>query len=169
MAVRKNLSSLSTAKLTKLRSLLDQYITKPVDNPVAEHLAAGNDNSLMIHDMGFIAWHQHFVAKLENWLVMNGGTTFVPLPFWDPATPIPSQLDNGNTSVSMPLPDKLRPPALKKIKTYTVLNSRMRPYHDHVHNALGGNMPNPDTSPSDPIFWPFHAFLVAIYERWRNG
>ena len=168
MATRKDVSSLSNAKLTQLRTLLDQYINKPTDSPVAEHQAAGNDNSLMIHHTGFIAWHQHFLAKLENWLVMNGGAAFVPLPYWNPAKPIPAQLNKGNNAnVNLPLPANLRPGAIKKITSYNTLNSRMLPYHAAVHNAAGGQMPNAQTSPSDPIFWPFHALLVSIYERWR--
>ncbi len=123
----------------------------------------------MIHDGGFLAWHQHFVAELETWLVNNGGSQFVPVPYWDPSRPIPAQLDKNNNSVNMPLPQNLRPAALKKISSYTVLDHRIVPYHGSVHDALGGQMPNPDTSPSDPIFWPFHAFLVSVYERWRNS
>jgi tyrosinase-like protein len=168
MAHRRDVSTMSSAQRTQLRALLDQYINKPADNPVVEHKAAGMDMSLMIHDMGFVAWHQHFLAKLENWLVLNGGTKFVPLPSWNPAKPIPPQLNNGNTNVNMPLPANLRPNALKTITSYTTLNNRLLPYHASVHNAAGGHMPNPDTSPSDPIFWPFHAFLVAVYERWRG-
>jgi hypothetical protein len=79
MAHRKDASTLSSVKLTALRALLDTYITKPTDNPVAEHKAAGMDMSLMIHAQGFLVWHQHFVAELETWLVNNGGATFVPL------------------------------------------------------------------------------------------
>ena len=168
MAHRKNVSTLANAQLTQLRTLLDQYIAKPADNPVKEHKAAGQDMSLMIHDTGFIAWHQHFLAKLENWLVTNGGGEFVPIPIWDPAKPIPAQLNKNNTNVNKPLPANLRPAALKIIASYDVLNARLLPYHGAVHDALGGQMPNPETSPGDPIFWPFHAFLVAVYERWRN-
>jgi hypothetical protein len=168
MAHRKNVSTLSNAHLAKLRTLLNQFISKPKNNPVAEHKAAGMDMSLMIHGKGFLTWHQHFVAELETWLVNNGGVSFVPLPYWDPAKPIPAQLNNNNTNVNMPLPANLKPTALKSIPGYAVLNSRIVPYHNAVHNALGGQMPNPNTSPGDPIFWPFHAFLVAVYERWRN-
>ena len=169
MAHRKNVSTMSTAKRTKLRALLDQFIRKPNNNPVAEHKAAGMDMSLMIHDAGFVAWHQHFVAELETWLVLNNGEEFVPIPYWDPGRPIPPQLNNGNTNVNMPLPANLKPAALRSVTSYTELNNRLVPYHNAVHNALGGHMPDPDTSPSDPIFWPFHALLVAVYERWRNG
>ena len=168
MAHRKSVSTLSNAHLTKLRTLLDQFIAKPTGNPVAEHKAAGMDMTLMIHDQGFLTWHQHFIAELETWLVNNGGPEFVPLPSWNPAKPIPAQLNKGNNNVNMPLPANLKPAALKKIATYLELNSRAVPYHGAVHMALGGHMPNPNTSPSDPIFWPFHAFLVAVYERWRD-
>jgi hypothetical protein len=153
--------------LSQLRSLLDQYINKPTDNPVTEHRDAGNDMSLMIHEDGFLAWHQHFLAKAEHWFVLNGGAKFVPLPYWHPADDIPNQLNKNNTNVNMPLPQNLRPTALKKIKSYIVLNNRMVPYHNRVHDNMGGQMPNPDNSPSDPIFWPFHSFLLAVYEKWR--
>ena len=168
MAHRKDVSTLSNAQLTQLRTLLDQFINKPANNPVAEHKAAGMDMSLMIHDMGFLVWHQHFLAELETWLANNGGAKFVPVPYWNPAKPIPTALNKGNNNVNMPLPANLRLAALGTITSYTVLNNRAVPYHDAVHMALGGQMPNADTSPSDPIFWPFHAFLVSVYERWRN-
>src|SRR6266540_2670126 len=103
MAHRKDVSTLSNAQLTQLRALLDQFINKPNNNPVAEHKAAGMDMSLMIHDMGFLVWHQHFLAKLEHWLVVNQGEKFVPLPYWNPAESIPTELDKSNTNVNMPL------------------------------------------------------------------
>ena len=169
MPKRKTVNSLTAAKLAQLRTLLDQFIGKPANNPVTEHKNAGMDMTLMIHAQGFLVWHQHFLAELETWLANNGGEQFIPLPYWDPAKAIPAQLNKGNNNVNMPLPKNLRPGALKKINSYTVLNNRVVPYHAAVHNALGGQMPNPDTSPSDPIFWPFHAFLVSVYERWRNS
>jgi Common central domain of tyrosinase len=168
MAHRKDVSSLNNAQLSELRTLLDTFINKPADNPVAEHKAAGMDMTLMIHDQGFLTWHQHFIAELETWLVNNGGAKFVPLPYWNPAKPIPNQLDNNNTNVNLPLPANLKPAALKTITSYLGLNTRVVPYHNAVHMAAGGQMPNAETSPGDPIFWPFHAFLVAVYERWRN-
>src|SRR5260370_26134899 len=161
MAHRKDVSSLNNAHLNDLRTLLDTFISKPTENPVAEHKAAGIDMTLTIHDQGFLTWHQHFIAEAETWLVNNGGDNFVPLPYWNPAKPIPTQLDNNNTNVNMPLPANLKPAALKTITSYTELNNRVVPYHSAVHNAACGQMPNPHTSPGPPLFSPFHAFLVA--------
>jgi hypothetical protein len=78
---------------------------------------------------------------------MNGGGQFVPAPYLDPAKPIPAQLNKNNNNVNMPLPANLKSQALKTIASYAVLNTRL---------------------PSDPIFWPFHSFLLGVYERWRN-
>ena len=88
---RKQFSSLTSVQRVKLRQLIDTYIA--TQNPVDEHLAAQMNPGLMIHDMGFLGWHYVFIGKLENWLVVNGGGEFVPLPYWDPATPIPAELE----------------------------------------------------------------------------
>ena len=45
------------------------------------------------------------MAELENWLVINNGAQFVPLPFWDPGNPVLRELNkNNNTNINMPLP-----------------------------------------------------------------
>jgi len=137
MANRKNVSSLSDDQLKRFRRLLDVYINKPSDNPVAEHLTAGMDMSLDIHGAGFIAWHQHFLAKLDNWLILNNGDEFVPCPYWDPAEPIPPRLSANNTNVNMPLPDNCLPQALAQMSTYSKLNNRILLYHGAVHTRLG--------------------------------
>ena len=163
---RKAAAALTSQQRTNLRHLMDTYIL--TQNPVGEHLAAANDMSLMIHDMGLLAWHSVFLGKLENWLVTNGGAAFVPLPYWDPATPIPVELNKNNTDPNLPLPDSLRPGPIANIPNYMALNALVVPYHNAVHNSMGGQMPFPASSPSDPIFWPLHAFLIAVYEHWRN-
>lgn len=162
---RQEFSRLTPQQRTRLRQLIDTYIS--TKDPVGEHFTAGHDMTQMIHDMGFSAWHYFFIGKLEHWLVTNDASEFVPLPYWNPATPIPAELNNGNTSPNMPLPDALKPGPIAAIPNYMAFNDVIVPYHNLVHNNIGGNMPDPDTSPRDPIFWPFHAFLIAVYEHWR--
>ena len=162
---RREFSHLHHADRVRLRQLIDQYIA--TKDPVGEHLAAQSDPTLMIHDRDFLSWHMVFVGKLEMWLTSQGEQRFVPLPFWNPATPVPQELNNNNTSPNMALPASLRPGPIASIPDYETLNNEIVPYHNAVHDALGGQMPNPQTSPSDPIFWPFHGFLVAVYEHWR--
>lgn len=163
---RKNLSTLSQARQMRLRQLIDTYII--TRNPVAEHAAARNDMALDLHGAGFLAWHSAFLAKLENWLVTNGGAEFVPLPYFDPAKPIPAAFNKSNTDPNFPLPNSLRPTQVAKYADYTALNNVAVDYHDRAHGRFGGQMPFAQSSPSDPIFWPFHALLVALYEHWRS-
>lgn len=163
---RKEVANLPHADRIKLRQLIDQYIT--TKNPVAEHLGAQSDPTLMIHDRDFLSWHMVFVGKLELWLTSQGEQRFVPLPYWDAATPIPHEINRNNTPPNLPLPAGLRPGPIAAIPDYAALNDQVVPYHNAVHNASGGQMPNPQTSPSDPLFWPFHAFLIAVYEHWRS-
>lgn len=162
---RRPASTLTVGQRRRLRRLLDIYIT--TQNPVGEHLAATMNPAFMIHDEGFLAWHAVFVGKLENWLAVNGAAVFVPLPYWDPATPIPMELDRGNTQPNVPFPDELKPGPISQIPGYEELNGLIVPYHNEVHNNAGGQLPFPSSSPSDPLFWALHAFLLAIYEHWR--
>ncbi len=165
---RRSITDLSAAQRQHLRQLIDTYIA--TQNPVGEHLAASNNPNLHIHAHGFLAWHTVFIAKLEQWLVLNGGGEFVPLSHWDPDTDIPAELSRGNhkPSPAIPFPDGLRPGTIMNIASYEALNEGLVPYHNAVHDNMGGQMPFPASSPSDPIFYPFHSFLLAVYEHWRN-
>lgn len=120
MTHRKAFASLTQPQRARLRHLLDLYIT--TENPNADHAAAQQpplDMKLMIHGSGFLAWHMVFLGKLENWLAVRGATEFIPLPYWDPATPIPEELDLNNTPPNKPLPAKLHPKAIEKISPAT--------------------------------------------------
>lgn len=163
---RKEVSELTAADRVRLRNLIDLYIN--TQDPVGDHLAAQSIPGLDIHMRDFLTWHMAFVAKLELWLGSNGGQKFIPLPYWDPSKTIPQELDKGNISPNLPLPDGLRPGPIAAIPDYATLNDQAVNYHGEVHMATGGQMPFTQTSPSDPIFWPFHAFLVAVYEHWRS-
>jgi len=165
---RRSIADLSAAQRQRLRQLIDTYIS--TQNPVGEHLAASGNPNLHIHAHGFLAWHTVFIAKLELWLALNGGGAFVPLPHWDPDTDIPAELSRGNhkPDPAIAFPDELRPGAISNIASYAALNEDIVPYHNEVHDHMGGQMPFPASSPSDPIFYPFHSFLLAVYEHWRN-
>jgi hypothetical protein len=52
----------------------------------------------MIHDRDFLSWHTVFVGKLEMWLTSQGEQPFVPLPYWDAATPTPHEINKNNTA-----------------------------------------------------------------------
>lgn len=164
----KNVNDLTPQQRQRLRQLLDTYIA--TQDPVGEHHRAGNDMTLDIHLRGFLAWHTVFIAKLEQWLVLNGGGEFVPLPYYDPDTAVPAELNRNNTQPQppVPFPAALRPGAILAIPSHQALVDQMIDYHGTVHDRMGGLMPFPQSSPTDPIFYPYHAFLLAVYEHWRN-
>lgn len=164
----KSVHKLDAAQLQRLRSLLDTYIAS--EDPVGEHRAASNDPHLHIHGHGFVGWHAIFLAKLEFWLILNGGGEFVPLPYWDPDTDVPAELSRGNhkPEPAIAFPDELRPGRILEIASYDDLVNAMIDYHNQVHDNMGGQMPFPMSSPSDPIFYPLHSFLLAVYEHWRS-
>lgn len=160
---RREVNDLSPAELTRLDAAIHEYVSGPA-NPVAEHAAAGPT----IHGTRFLAWHYWFVGKLEDWLTLTGRPDLTPLPYWNPALSIPEPLSHGNVSPAIALPEALRPGPIATIANYVAMNSEIVGFHDDVHMKSGGDLPNALVSPGDPIFWPFHAFLVAVYEHWRS-
>ncbi len=70
-----------------------QYLTDAV---VANHLNINHSG------LDIFTGHRAYIAGMEAFLSANGGGQFVPLPMWDPATPIPPEFnvvkaeDGGN-------------------------------------------------------------------------
>jgi len=50
--------------------------------------------------MAFLTWHRAYVQGLENFLLSEGLTMYVPLPGWDPSTQIPDAFFNNGSVVS---------------------------------------------------------------------
>lgn len=123
--------------------------------------------------------HRAYVAGLEQYLQQNGGGAFVPLPKWDPATPIPGEFnivkaeDDGtlrpaleNLNPHLPLPPAFRPPSLCTFPTADALGNAINAWHGSVHLAIGGTMGDAMISPAAPIFWCWHGFVDDVYAEW---
>jgi len=52
---------------------------------------AGNWHS---NDDRFFTWHRNYIQELEDWLLSEGHTQFVPLPAWNPADGMPAEFLN---------------------------------------------------------------------------
>lgn len=49
-------------------------------------------------DVNFLPWHRHFINEMEEHFMLTPGgglKKFVPMPYWNPATPIPDAFFNG--------------------------------------------------------------------------
>lgn len=82
------------------------------------------DDAVVVDHMNIIHFglqlftgHRAYIAGMETFLLANGGSAFVPLPLWNPSSPIPSEFnvvktqDDGtprpplvNLNPNMPLP-----------------------------------------------------------------
>ncbi len=120
----------------------------------------------------FMDMHRDMIRMLEQHLAMRG----LPMPIWNPATPIPPEfryvkrvgqpiwwINNANPRI--PLTSR---------EVYWVRNARnewqlgqaLMPWHNAVHNAVGGAMSQP-YSPSAVIFWAWHGYVDGLYCQWE--
>lgn len=169
---RKNLNSLSSADKTELFELLMEYI-KGDHEPVSGH----GDNEHDHHGRNFLGWHRYFIAELEAWLAYKGKDKFVPIPFWNPAYPIPNEFAYPEAKrvseyIDKPLPKKFTvfgdgSKSLVDYENYVDLNSEIESYHNGLHGLIGGMMKKASTTAGDPIFWTLHAMFDLVWEQWR--
>jgi hypothetical protein len=169
---RKNLNSLSSDDKTEFFNLLIEYIQSDHD-PINGH---GNDADHH-HGDHFLGWHRYFIAELEASLALKGKDKFVPIPFWNPAFPIPDEFsypDAGRLSenINRPLPARFTVfgdgnKSLADYSSYAELNTDIERYHDGLHGLIGGLMANTSTTAGDPIFWSLHAMFDLVWEQWR--
>lgn len=131
----------------------------------------------------FLKFHRRFIRRLEFFMLDNGGAEIVPVPKWDPSTPIPSELPDSSRTTSNPnisLPSWATVAGgttQSPIFNYTNLLQFQNPdeigralgasYHGSVHGTIGGAMAG-FHSPEDPIFFPWHAWVDDILEEWYD-
>jgi hypothetical protein len=177
MSHRPNLNSLSASARTALVNLMLTYLTDAVVNqhPLLNH----SGDHLFKH-------HRTYIADMELWLAANGGDRFVPLPQWDPATPIPPEFnvvrqpDAGGTrpplqnlNPNMPKPAQFAPRAVCDFADADALGNAVSSWHGGVHGAVGGTFGMFNIASAAPIFWPWHGFVDEIYDdylrcRWSG-
>ncbi len=136
----------------------------------------------------FLMWHRYFMRRLEDYLGAQGAYHSVPIPIWNPATPIPVELRAriNNPNPNLPLPawatvqgGTARDPifsytSLLQFRSTDELGRALGAnYHGQVHAAndihiaVGGDM-NTFASPRAPIFFPWHSFLDEVLVEWQR-
>jgi hypothetical protein len=118
------------------------------------------------------------LKQLESYLLANGLSQFVPVPEWDPGTPVPDQFMVTdplvtqaalNQNPNMPVPSAFQDPVLCSFATPSAMAVQVESWHDSVHGAVGGAMSSVPTAPGAPIFWLWHGLLDDMYHErtWR--
>ena len=155
---------------------------------VAVHVRAMNPSDMegmswAVHSMrgmsgrNFLAWHRHFVHRLEQRLQKIHKN--VTIPYWDPVVNrrIPPALNNASLMASWGITRSWNPnglpsagdlSALSSFNTFTAFQSALEgAMHASVHIAVGGNMSGA-SSPSDPLFWLHHANIDRLWASWQS-
>lgn len=164
---RQNLRNLTADARRALHERLRFFIDESGADPVGDHLRNGH-----VHGTpNFLPWHRRFLSRFEDWqrTQLADPAAFIPLAFWDPAEPIPSEFPHqGRTGPTGPwrLPASLALSQLAGLD-YRTFASELERFHNDVHDAIGGDMADPRVSPNDPCFWLLHAYLDTVFAEWE--
>lgn len=170
MAHRADLNTLTPPERTQLVNLMLNYLTDAI---VADHM------SIVHSGLELFTGHRAYLLGMENYLTANGGGAFAPLPFWNPANPIPvefSVVKNPgparpplvNLNPGMPKPPQFEHPAVCEYDDPAQLGNDINGWHGAVHCAIGGTMCMLPVASAAPIFWCWHAFVDHIYWDWQR-
>lgn len=170
---RPNIDTLSATDRARLRDLMVAYITVEV---LQGHVNIVHTGATLL------TGHQLYLRDMETYLSANGGGAFVPLPRWDPATPIPEEFRGvspvvfrgragealRNTDIQHALPREFRTPGLCNYRTAAELGNAIDGWHGTGHVRIGGAMGILSHAPAAPIFWLYHGYIDDIYWQWQS-
>lgn len=164
---RPDIHSLPRDVQLRVVGLTEAYATPAV---VREHALAPAD--VHLDGRRFLAWHQEYLAGLENFLARGG----LRLPIWNPATAIPQPffrpvigagaLRNRTPNIDF---SPVGYPAFCGLTSVAAFGATMIRLHNDVHAAIGGAMADARSAPTSPIFWPLHAFIDDLWAAWESA
>jgi hypothetical protein len=187
---RPSIYSFSSTERLQLRNLILTYLRTSIN----DSFGCGSQryplvymhtmHSALIHNYtkSFTTWHRYYLQELENWLIDNGHSKYVPLPAWNPNDSIPNEFFNSNAGSSA-LVDSCFPLLAHQKITPSSSYYNLIPdsachthtsdddysgdlegsYHDGVHGAIGGSMGSIGTAPGAAIFWLWHAWVDDMW------
>lgn len=166
---------LNTLPASDRQALVDLMLTYLTDDIVDDHMA-------IVHSgVQIFTGHRAYIGAMETWLQANGGAAFLPLPYWNPANPIPAEFnvvkatDGGmarpplvDLTPNMAKPAQFEWPAVCSYDDADDLGNAINGWHGGVHCTIGGTMCNIMQASAAPIFWCWHAFVDHIYWDWQR-
>jgi len=168
---RPSIQSLSSNQRTRLASAIIAFITQPI---LTEHANAHDWHHPANGELFFIR-HHDYLNKLESYLSANGLGEFVPLPYWNPGTSIPTEFlvtdplvtqASMNANPNQPVPSSFND--LCSFPNASTLAEQLEVYHNGVHTVVGGAMGSLSAAPGAPIFWLWHGFLDDMYHTYEG-
>jgi hypothetical protein len=168
--IRPTINSLPASERRVLASAVVDFITQPI---LDEH---ANAHDWHHPDVGalFFVRHHEYLNKLESFLVSRGLNRFVPVPMWDPGSPIPTEflvLDPLVTGALNANPNLPKPADLTNVCAFNSLDDlarRVEDWHNDVHGAVGGAMNGLASAPGAAIFWLWHGLLDDMYHTYEQ-
>jgi hypothetical protein len=172
--VRPTIYDFSASQRSTLVNGMLAFITQPV---LDEHANAHDWHHPAVGEL-FFSRHHDYLNQLEAYLLNNALGAFVPVPEWDPGTPIPNEFMVTDPLVSqaamnqnpnMPVPGQFADSELCEFADANEMAQTVETWHDQVHGAVGGAMGVISSAPGAPIFWLWHGLLDDMYHErtWR--
>jgi hypothetical protein len=176
---RRQLADLTLDQQKQFVDLAGRYVSNP--NVMMEHDQWHTDHPDVPNAPGtsaqinwglqFLKFHRDFLQEFESWLgEQPGGQQFVPLPIWNPDTPIPPGITHDPRAPAydpVVIPDQFQP-GVGAINSADELGRQIMGYHNLVHGAVGGDMANVKKAIMDPLFWAWHAFVDRVWGAWSE-
>lgn len=159
---------------------------------VGEHTQFGNSQQTAINHSNeeFLSWHREYLSGLEDYLLNEGYSEFVPLPYWDPTVAMPTPFYNAmiqeylDSSLNTPpiAPEFISDPAATWGSNILITDDLCSDFdsaddlgnfllsqamHSSVHYDVGGAMRSQAATSGAAIFWPLHANIDRFYQCYQ--
>jgi len=175
-----DVQSLNPSQRIDLQQALYQYITPSL----VQQYAQMRDVPDCYGEPNFFAFRRSLINDFEDWLVLNGYGTLVPLAAWDPGTMLPADFhvvdpdcaavgssecvtpwsfQPYNRHITLQYPDQCN-------YNNAIFTTRMRAfplvggYDENVCSIMGGNMFQKG-SVASPAFWFWNSYLDDVWKE----
>ncbi|MEP3889310.1 MAG: tyrosinase family protein [Hellea sp.] len=171
---------LSRDEWARFKGALQQLKADPNywDDLVADHHEAMTfaHNNSDEYRYGFLTWHRQYLLDFEEDL--QEVEPNICLPYWDwrSKRKVPKHmqvrdwmdLEQGRGKRAAAAGRKIKLNKIEKIRDFREMSDEIELLHNSIHGTLGGDMANPMTSPTDPIFFMHHAFVDKMWDYWQT-
>jgi hypothetical protein len=140
----------------------------------------------------FFDFHNQYLSRFNSWRAEFG---YPPLVEWNTGTAFPTGIDVNHSARNASYTPYPKPTWFTSSGGGGTRNANGRPcdsgggqndlfdfptrahlgcaatipYHDTIHQRIGGDMGTTSFAPRDPIFWRWHTYLNGVSQEWLAG